>query len=265
MANQIPSTDDLGRAFDELRKLHWGVDFSRYKAVISGPVKEVYEFEKDIHFGGQLKSRNRRKKRVGKRNQGMRRPFSISRARKHIRRLISCNSGQYPEYSDKFVTFTFAENITGLKEANEMWRKFMMRLNYHIGHALKYVSVVEFQKRGAVHYHAVFFNLPYINNDELAEIWSHGFIKINAIQHIQSIGAYVSKYLQKGVVDARLFNEKCYFTSRGLLKPITIRNPPLDLDFTGSDSIEYKLEETCILPFNKWTGWTVYKRYTRIK
>jgi hypothetical protein len=57
----------------------------------------------------------------------------------------------------------------------------MMRLNYHIGHALKYVSVVEFQKRGAVHYHAVFFNLPFIVNDELAAIWSHGFIKINAI------------------------------------------------------------------------------------
>jgi hypothetical protein len=50
----------------------------------------------------------------------VRRPFSISRARKQIRRLIACNSGEYPEYTDKFVTFTFAENITGLKEVNEM-------------------------------------------------------------------------------------------------------------------------------------------------
>jgi hypothetical protein len=261
MDNQIYSVGELGRAFDELRKTKWGVDFSKYKAVISGPVKEVYEFEKDIHFGGQLKSRNRRKKRVGKRNLGIRRPFSISRARKHIRRLIACNSGQYPEYTDKFITFTFADNVTGLKEANEMWRKFMMRLNYHIGHALKYVSVVEFQKRGAVHYHAVFFNLPYIVNDELAEIWSHGFIKINAIQHIQSIGAYVSKYLQKGVVYARLFNEKCYFTSRGLKKPITIRTPPLDIEFIDSEKIEYQLEASCTLPYNQWTGHTTYKRY----
>ncbi len=230
MANQIPSADQLGRAFDELKKIEWGVDFSRYKAVISGPIKEVYEFEKDVHFGGQLKSRNRRHRRTGKRNLGIRRPFSISRARKHIRRLIACNSGEYPAYTDKFVTFTFAENVTGLKEANEMWRKFMMRLNYHIGHSLKYVSVVEFQKRGAVHYHAVFFNLPFVDNDELAKIWSHGFIKINAIKHIRSIGAYVSKYLQKGVVDARLFNEKCYFASRGLIKPTVIRIPPIEFD-----------------------------------
>ena len=125
------------RAFDELRKTKWGVDFSKYKAVISGPVKEVYEFEKDIHFGGQLKStKSPQEDALGKRNLGIRRPFSISRARKHIRRLIACNSGQYPGYTDKFVTFTFAENVTGLKEANEMWRKFMMRLNYHIGHSL---------------------------------------------------------------------------------------------------------------------------------
>lgn len=261
MDNQIYSVDQLGRAFDELRKIKWGVDFSKYKAVISGPVKEVYEFEKDIHFGGQLKSRNRRRKRTGHRNLGIRRPFSISRARLHIRRLIACNSGQYPEHSDKFVTFTFAENITILKEANEMWRKFMMRLNYQIGHALKYVSVVEFQKRGAVHYHTVFFNLPYIVNDDLAKIWSHGFIKINRIEHIESIGAYVSKYLQKGVVDARLFNEKCYFTSRGLIKPIVIRNPPLDIEYINEKPIEYKLEESRGLPYNTWTGHTTYKRY----
>ena len=139
-----------------------------------------------------------------------------------------------------------------------------MRLNYHVGHSLKYVSVVEFQKRGAVHYHAVFFNLSYIDNDELAKIWSHGFIKINAIQHIRSIGAYVSKYLQKGVVDARLFNEKCYFTSRGLIKPIIVRQPPTDLDFADSEPIEYKLEETMELPYNQWTGHTIYKRYSRI-
>ena len=264
MRDQILSPDQIGRAFDELNKVHWGVDFSKYKAVISGDVKEVYEFSKDIHFGGRLRSRNRRRKRVGKRNLGIRRPFSISRARLRIRRLIACNSGQFDGFTDKFVTFTFAENITSLKEANEKWRKYIMRLNYHIGHSLKYVSVVEFQKRGAVHYHAVFFNLPYINNDELAKIWSHGFIKINAVQHIRSIGAYVSKYLQKGVVDARLFNEKCYFTSRGLRKPVVIRTPAIDLDVTDSEPVEYRLEETRVLPFNMWTGLTIYKRYTRV-
>ena len=34
MDNQIYSVDQLGRAFDELRKIKWGVDFSKYKAVI---------------------------------------------------------------------------------------------------------------------------------------------------------------------------------------------------------------------------------------
>jgi hypothetical protein len=58
-----------------------------------------------------------------------------------------------------------------------------------------------------------------------------------------------------------LFNEKCYFTSRGLKKPITIRTPPLDIEFIDSEKIEYQLEASCVLPYNTWTGHTTYKRY----
>ncbi len=247
------------QALDHLNSTKFGLNFSKYKAVISGNVKEEYHFERMIHYGGSLS----RHKRTGKRTSKIRRAFSISRARQRIRRLISTNTGQYG-CQDLFVTFTFADNVSELKEANACWTAFVKRLKYHLGFSPAYVAVVEFQKRGAVHYHAVFFNIPYLENikESWAEIWGHGFISIKSVQKINSIGAYLSKYLQKGVVDARLFNEKCYFTSRGLIKPIVVREPPLDIDF-GGEEIEYELQTVEELPENKWTGRVTYKRWVR--
>lgn len=243
------------QVLDVLHGTHFGLNFSKYKAVISGNVKEEYHFEKSVHYGGALK----RHKRTGKRRSRVRRAFSISRARLRIRRLISANSGQYG-CKDLFITFTFAENITSLKEANLCWTAFIKRLKYDLDFNPAYVAVVEFQKRGAVHYHGVFFNIPFIENikEKWAEIWSHGFISIKSINKINSIGAYVSKYLQKGTVDARLFNEKCYFTSRGLYKPITIREAPLDIDFGGEEK-KYELQEEREY-YSEWTGKIIYKR-----
>ena len=247
------------KTLDHLHSTHFGLNFSKYKAVISGNMKEEYHFERLIHYGASLS----RHKRTGKRKSKVRRSFSISRARLHIRRLISSNSGQYG-CKDLFITFTFAENIVSLKEANACWTAFIKRLKYHLDFNPAYVAVVEFQRRGAVHYHAVFFNIPFIENikESWAEIWSHGFISIKSVQKINSIGAYLSKYLQKGVVDARLFNEKCYFTSRGLYKPITVREPPIDIDF-GGEEIKYELQETREYS-SEWTGKIVYKRLVRL-
>jgi len=262
----MPTSLQISHALDEMNKVKWGVDFSKYKAVFSGATKEVYEFEKDVHFGGRVQSHNRKPKRTGKRLGGIRRPFSIDRARQRIRRLISCNTSKM----DIFCTFTFADRtMKDIKTANRHWTLFVKRLNTYLKFKVKYVAVVEFQPRsGVIHYHAVFFNLPYIPNDQFAKIWSHGFIKMNAIKNIRNIGAYVSKYLQKGVVDARLFNEKVYFASRGLVKPFITRLPPLDIDLSSFSSeigqtAKYELLKVSEY-YSRWTGKIIYKIYNLI-
>ncbi|WP_452176556.1 rolling circle replication-associated protein, partial [Kordiimonas lipolytica] len=63
-----------------------------------------------------------------------------------------------------------------VKESNYNFKKFIQRLNYKMDLKLKYSCVVEFQKRGAVHYHLLAYNLPFIENSKLAEIWGHGFV-----------------------------------------------------------------------------------------
>lgn len=261
MENSEISLETRNQVLDALHKNTFGLNFSKYKAVISGSVMEEYHFEKSIHYGGTLGHH----KISRKRNSGIRRSFSISRARLRIRRLISANSARYG-CKDLFVTFTFAENITSLKEANACWTAFIKRLKYHLGFNPAYVAVVEFQQRGAVHYHAVFFNIPFIEDikDKWAEIWSHGFISIKSIKKINSIGAYLSKYLQKGVVDARLFNEKCYFSSRGLHKPFTIREEPLEIDGLVEERVNYELKEIREY-YSEWTGKITYKLYNKVK
>jgi hypothetical protein len=106
--------------------------------------------------------------------------------------------------------------------------KFIQRLNEHLNGRkckaqIKYVVVPEFQKRGAIHYHVLFFNLPYIKANELRKIWKHGFIKVNAIDQVDNVGAYISKYMGKGVEDKRMYGKKCCWGSRGLLEPLEQR------------------------------------------
>jgi len=85
--------------------------------------------------------------------------------------------------------------------------------------SLKYAVVIEFQKRGAIHFHVLFFNLPFIDHDKLSKLWRNGFIKINKIENVKNIGSYVTKYMSKDFDDSRLCGQKSYFTSRGLKKP----------------------------------------------
>lgn len=115
-----------------------------------------------------------------------------------------------------------------MKKANLYFTKFVKRMTYFYkkkrGANLKYIAVIEFQKRGAVHYHIVFFNLPFLRKEKIAEIWKHGFIKIKKVEHVDNIGAYMSKYMTKAFLDKHLQGKKRYFASKELKKPILIKD-----------------------------------------
>jgi hypothetical protein len=143
----------------------------------------------------------------------------------------SFKDGKGSPYKPIFITFTFKENITDLTVANKEWTKFILRFNKrHFKHGyLKYVGVPEFQKRGAVHYHVVFFNLPYMTKiyDVIRQSWGLGFTLVETVKSTEHLINYVSKYLSKENFDQRLFGRKKYFASRGLFKPRTARDPEL--------------------------------------
>lgn len=204
------------------------------KATIAGPVLEVKIYEKPIKYGLEDTNKKARERREYVKTKDTSRRVGDFRTKRRIRQLIYANAHKYLDgrgraHTPIFITFTFADNITSPKEANKYFTKFLKRLNYALTGSkqatLKYLTVIEFQKRGAVHYHSVFFNLPFINgnvHEFIAKAWSHGFIKINAINDLQHLANYVAKYLTKSERDERLDQKKYFFTSKYLYQPVEI-------------------------------------------
>ncbi|OPY00328.1 MAG: hypothetical protein A4E62_02369 [Syntrophorhabdus sp. PtaU1.Bin002] len=202
----------------------------RYKFVISGDIIELYSYEKPQYHGKKKKPVER--KEHSKEERGDMRRKNYMRTAKTCRRLINANIGRHGAERGKFLTFTFREDIRDFKTANYEWKKFIQRLEYRIGCQLRYVVVPEFQDKtrdGVIHFHAIFFNLPFIPATSqmdtrglgynLADIWGLGFIKINAIDNVDNVGSYVTAYMTEDFEDERYQGAKKYFASRGLYKP----------------------------------------------
>lgn len=186
------------------------------KIIVTKHVTEVFRYEKLNTKGGGLREGNGRDRENNYRNTQRQR-------RARIRQLVTQNF----DSTSKFVTLTFDDqrefDIRDPLACNRYFRLFVMRLKHrHPG--LKYVAVIEFQDkngRGAVHYHMI-CNLPFIEKAELAKIWGGGFVKINAIDKVDNIGAYVVKYMTADMDDTRLQGKSAYLHSRGLEEPVEL-------------------------------------------
>jgi len=123
-----------------------------------------------------------------------------------------------------FFTLTFQDNLTDLTVSHALFKEAVRKISRRMGKRLQYIVVPEFQKRGAIHYHGLFFNLPFYNMSEWREtFWAHGFVDLQRPKsRIKNISAYIAKYISKENMDSRLFGRKVFFGSRGLFRPLDI-------------------------------------------
>jgi len=243
------------------------------KIIQSGDIIEIYEYSEGYLKGYTLteKEINNRAFSESNPDDTDSRERSLQRAKKNLRRLINANVGQYgKEFTAKFLTLTFKDNVKDLDKANYEFKKFIQRLNYYCfgvkKNNLKYTCVVEFQKRGAIHYHVIIYNMPYLKANKISNVWGNGFIKINKIDNVDNVGAYVSEYLgqaEKGqgydVEDDRLKGRKSYFSSRGLFKPIEITNKKIVEQVAAALPKEYLTYSATFE--NEHIGSITYKQY----
>jgi len=203
-----------------------GTKLSNIRLIVSGDIVELYNYERPYVYNRPEKARD-----IIRSPRPDRREDNLTVAQRYLRRVIFANVRAFSS-EPSFVTFTFAENICDVKVANGLWTEFVRKLRRRCGRPIHYSVVTEFQKRGAIHYHVLFYDLPNElqkerSTREIATMWGHGWVDMKTIQKIRSIrsiGAYVSKYLTKHTLDARLVGEKAYFSSRGLVKPREIRD-----------------------------------------
>ncbi len=125
---------------------------------------------------------------------------SIRKTMRRIRELVQTNITDHKKV--RWVTLTYAENMTDGKRLYEDFRRFNQRFTYELNKREipkpSYIAVAEPQQRGAWHLHVLFIwknrLAPYIKNDDLARIWGHGFTKITALKD-DNIANYLLAYL----------------------------------------------------------------------
>lgn len=208
---------------------------SKLKMVRSGNRLEIVRYKEAISYGDpQLRVSSKLYSEEKSESEKIKIVVSSSRrARRVFTRLVHANIKQWLNTAGKitkptFLTLTFKENIKNNREANKVFTKFIKRLNYEATGQkksfLKYMTAIEFQQRGAVHYHILFFNLLYIHKKRLEKIWGQGFIKVKRIKDVDKMIEYSCKYMVKNFLDNALVGQKNYFCSRGLKKPVIARD-----------------------------------------
>lgn len=210
------------------------VKLSRSRLVVSGDSFELYQYARPFSYNWPpLRRSASADESASETLTGERRADNVASARRALRRLITANGDVGRDvrgttgtpHMVKFITYTFARNVCDYAEAMSYWTQYARRLRERFG-PQKYIAVIEFQKRGAVHYHVLHYSIPYIPGlkNIVADLWGQGFIKIKALKKIRSVAAYVSKYLRKAKIDGRLSQKKAFFCSRGLKRPVEYRN-----------------------------------------
>ena len=251
--------------------------------VKSGNIIEIYKYKTEITFGRKIDKNNNPEKELKEKpplTQEEEKEIILSSARRskrNIKRLIYANVWRWPKpdgkpYTPIPITLTFKDNIQDVRTGNMEFTKFIRRLNYEVGifehgkdtkeskrSILQYIAVIEFQKRGSVHYHVLFFNLPFMKNiyDRMKKIWGKGIFNINGKQKgsfksssnqkdISKVVDYYCKYVTKDCFDQRLFGKKKFFPSRGLIKPTKIVSEELVREVMNElpdESLEWKKED----------------------
>lgn len=111
------------------------------------------------------------------------------------------------------------------------------------------------QKRGAIHYHVIFFSLPFVPYTELKKLWTSGSVNIKKIKvdYPENIGRYISKYFEKSLNDTELLLK--YMNKKRIFKSKNLKKPYISYEINN----EYKKFDSSDVLFQK-----EYKRYKKI-
>jgi len=212
------------------------------KAIIYNDTLELYTYEKNIeHLGGKRGPSKSSPNCKDLDNDGSlaerqtawttRRGDNKRRAVMAFRRLILANMAKSPP--PLLVTCTYAENQRDLGRGYKDFQSFIGALRYRWGGEFRYIVVPEFQKRGALHFHALFWGLPQNLSFEerrtrlVASLWGLGYVDLFLTNGDERLSSYLAKYMSKAHSDVRLFEKKTYRCSRNVYRPIIEKNAML--------------------------------------
>jgi len=203
------------------------------KIVVSGSNVEMYQYEKNlpIRIAKKLRTRSDDLSHVvssgtnplQQKNSSGKRKDNAGRATLSFRRIVQVNL--IGTALPVLLTLTYSDNFKDIRGAYSDLTAFTKALRYYFGKGFRYISVPEFQKRGAVHFHTLVWGLPsrlFLEERKtryLARLWGKGFLYFKLTDGNAKISSYLSKYMSKAFVDLNLKNCKAYVASRNILRP----------------------------------------------
>lgn len=126
------------------------------------------------------------------------RAFDRNELRKTMRRLRGFINANCSDVSKcRWITFTYAENMTDTDMVYRDCQKLIQKVRYRLGH-FEYIHVVEPQGRGAWHIHALWIfddKAPFIDSAWLRNVWGNGFVTVKKLEDVDNVGAYLTAYL----------------------------------------------------------------------
>lgn len=192
---------------DECKPSKYGI----CKVTQCGHITEIMEMERkntgcatrkinadlyEIIATGEVKEYNRTTNRVENSSAKSRMASSM----KAVRDLLNCNCTIIQNC--RWMTFTYAENMTDTKRLYSDRQKFWQRVSYwHKRNNLpvpEYITICEPQGRGAWHLHEVWIypkKAPYLPNDTINQLWQQGFVTVKKLDDVDNVGAYLTGYL----------------------------------------------------------------------
>lgn len=225
------------------------------KGIFYGDFADVTEY-KNI----QMSHSNKFRESYDKKLETERRSDSLIRAKQNIYRIVHANAFKHGDFKPIFCTLTYKKEQTSLKEARLEFKYFIFKLNNFLEKKVQYICVPEIQKErektygvGVWHFHMVLFNLPFVPIAKFKSLWSFGSVDLQVVEQINDVGAYLSKYLTKDTYDKRLYGQRAYNTSRGVIRPThTFDDIQIDNWFDGDKVNLISSHES---EFKKTTKW----------
>lgn len=199
------------------------MNYEYSKSIFTGQTLEVYRYERAPKMAT---GHERPRKKPSSRRPDItpeRRFDNIRRVRRGFLRLVQSNLAG--NGAPSFATLTFAAN-SALTPSLLCFREFVSFLRKELGDGISYIAVPEFQKRGATHFHVLFWGISdeLVKNEKhsryLQAIWARGFVDIIPTDGSPKLAGYMAKYMQKAMHDDRLVGRRAYYPSRNLMRPV---------------------------------------------
>lgn len=123
--------------------------------------------------------------------------FQVGQSLKRLREYI--NTNVVDTNKCKWITLTYAKNMTDTKKLYNDFKRFMTRFKRRFkDYNIEYITACEPQARGAWHMHLILIFdkvAPFIPNAIIEKLWQQGFTKTTKLDDIDNIGAYLTAYL----------------------------------------------------------------------